>query len=86
MEKWNQEIARDRGRGSAEGSLEKEDEEGLVKAIELVRTGWMSLDIQIPDPRVGLSDSASMEQQQQQSRSQPQQAVVSPRPGTPTQA
>ena len=76
VEKWNREIARNKGRGSADGGLEKEDEEGLVKAIELGRTGWMSLDIQIPDPKVGLlSDSASTEQQP----SQPQRTILAPR-------
>lgn len=44
MEEWN---------GQRRNGLDKDDEE-LVKAIPLRRTGYLSLDIQIPDPHVGV--------------------------------
>ena len=37
--------------------MEKEDESDLAKVIPLRRTGYLSLDIQIPDPKVGLVES-----------------------------
>ena len=45
IEKWNAQRA---------NSLEKEEDIELVKAIPLRRTGYMCLDIQIPDPLVGV--------------------------------
>ena len=44
IEEWN---------GERRKGLDKEEEE-LVKAIPLRRTGYLSLDIQIPDPHVGV--------------------------------
>ena len=46
IEEWN---------GQRKMGLDKEDEE-LVKAIPLRRTGYLCLDIQIPDPHVGVVD------------------------------
>ena len=43
IEEWN---------GQRRKGLDKEDED-LVKAIPLRRTGYLCLDIQIPDPQVG---------------------------------
>ena len=45
MEQWN---------GVRKQGLEKEDDD-LVRAIPLRRTGYTSLDIQIPDPKVGMA-------------------------------
>ena len=45
IEKWNGERSR---------GVEKDEEGELVRAIPLRRTGYLSLDIQIPDPRVGV--------------------------------
>lgn len=44
IEEWNEQRRK---------GLDKEDED-LVKAIPLRRTGYLCLDIQIPDPHVGL--------------------------------
>ena len=46
IEEWN---------GQRKMGLDKEDED-LVKAIPLRRTGYLCLDIQIPDPHVGVVD------------------------------
>ena len=48
IEQWN---------GQRRNGLEKEDVE-LTKAIPLRRTGYLCLDIQIPDPHVGMVDEA----------------------------
>ena len=45
IEDWN---------GHRKDTLEKEDEGELVRAIPLRRTGYLCLDIQIPDPHVGM--------------------------------
>ena len=46
IEEWN---------GQRRVGLDKEDED-LVRAIPLRRTGYLCLDIQIPDPHVGVVD------------------------------
>ena len=45
VEVWN---------GGRKGGVEKEEDAELVRAIPLRRTGYLSLDIQIPDPKVGV--------------------------------
>ena len=45
IKKWNEDIRL---------GTEKDDEMESVKAISLRRTGFLSLDIQIPDPHVGV--------------------------------
>ena len=45
IEEWN---------GQRRKGLDKEEEKELVRAISLRRTGYLSLDIQIPDPHVGV--------------------------------
>lgn len=45
IEEWN---------GRRGNTLEKDEEGELVRAIPLRRTGYLCLDIQIPDPHVGL--------------------------------
>ena len=47
IEDWN-------GRGR--NTLEKEEDGELIRAIPLRRTGYLCLDIQIPDPHVGLAE------------------------------
>lgn len=47
IDEWN---------GQRRNTLEKEEDGELVRAIPLRRTGYMSLDIQIPDPHVGAVD------------------------------
>ena len=47
IEDWN---------GRRRNTLEKDEESDLVKAIPLRRTGYLCLDIQIPDPHVGMVD------------------------------
>ena len=49
VERWN---------GERKQGLEKEEDEDLVMAIPLRRTGYLSLDIQIPDPKVGVAEDA----------------------------
>lgn len=44
IEQWN---------GQRKNGLEKEEDGELVQAIPLRRTGYLCLDIQIPDPHVG---------------------------------
>ncbi|KAL9133843.1 MAG: hypothetical protein Q9175_004979 [Cornicularia normoerica] len=51
IEEWN---------GQRRKGLDKEDEE-LVKAIPLRRTGYLCLDIQIPDPHVGAVEDEAEE-------------------------
>ncbi|MCJ1351117.1 MAG: hypothetical protein MMC33_001099 [Icmadophila ericetorum] len=53
LEDWNRQLELGKGEGS---SGEEGEELGLVKAIGLRRTGYMSLDIQIPDPRISIAD------------------------------
>lgn len=50
IERWN---------GERRLGVEKEDDAELVKAIPLRRTGYLSLDIQIPDPRVGIAEEGN---------------------------
>ena len=50
IEQWNAQ----RGTG-----LEKAEDVELTKAIPLRRTGYLCLDIQIPDPHVGMVDDAN---------------------------
>lgn len=45
IEKWNADIRH---------GAEKDEEMDVVRAISLRRTGYLSLDIQIPDPHVGV--------------------------------
>lgn len=45
IEEWN---------GRRKNTLEKEEDGELVRAIPLRRTGYLCLDIQIPDPHVGM--------------------------------
>ena len=45
IEDWN---------GRRRNTLEKDEDQELVRAIPLRRTAYLSLDIQIPDPHVGL--------------------------------
>ena len=47
LEDWN---------GSRRMTLEKEDEGELVRAIPLRKTGYLCLDIQIPDPHISLAE------------------------------
>ena len=47
IERWNEETRR---------GGEKDEEMDLVGALPLRRTGYMSIDIQIPDPRIGMVD------------------------------
>ena len=47
IEQWN---------GERRNGLEKEEDAELTRAIPLRRTGYLSLDIQIPDPHVGMVD------------------------------
>lgn len=51
IEQWN---------GQRRKGLDKEDED-LVKAIPLRRTGYLCLDIQIPDPHVGAVEDGGEE-------------------------
>ncbi len=44
IEEWN---------GQRRNTLEKEEDAEVVKAIPLRRTGYLCLDIQIPDPHIG---------------------------------
>ena len=53
LEQWNGE----RGVG-----MEKDEDGDLVRAIPLRRTGYLSIDIQIPDPRVGMVESRTESQ------------------------
>ena len=45
IEDWN---------GQKKGTMEKDEDVELVRIIPLRRTGYLSLDIQIPDPHVGM--------------------------------
>ena len=47
IEQWN---------GQRRNGLEKEEDAELRRGIPLRRTGYLSLDIQIPDPHVGMVD------------------------------
>ena len=47
IEQWN---------GQRRNGLEKEEDTELTRAIPLRRTAYLSLDIQIPDPHVGMVD------------------------------
>lgn len=47
LEKWN---------GDRKQGVDKAEDAEIVRAVPLRRTGYMSLDIQIPDPKVGLTD------------------------------
>ena len=48
IEEWN---------AQRKNTLEKDEESDLVKAIPLRRTGYLCLDIQIPDPHIGVVGS-----------------------------
>ena len=50
IEEWNRSMARNADRNGGGGGGGGEETE--VKAIPLRRTGYMSLDIQIPDPKI----------------------------------
>ena len=50
VEQWN---------GARKQGVEKEEDEDLVRAIPLRRTGYLSLDIQIPDPKVGIAEEGN---------------------------
>ena len=54
IEEWN---------GQRRKGLDGEDEE-LVKAIALRRTGYLCLDIQIPDPHVGVVEDEGEEEEE----------------------
>lgn len=49
IEEWN---------GQRRNGLEKQEDAEVVGAISLRRTGYMSLDIQIPDPHIGVVEDA----------------------------
>ena len=49
IEQWN---------GQRRNGLEKEEDAELTKVIPLRRTGYLCLDIQIPDPHVHIVDEA----------------------------
>lgn len=50
IERWN---------GERRHGVEKEEDADLVRAVPLRRTGYMSLDIQIPDPKVGIAEEGN---------------------------
>ena len=50
IERWN---------GERRQGLEKEEDAELVRAVPLRRTGYLSLDIQIPDPKVGIAEEGN---------------------------
>ena len=54
VEKFIEEWNRQKDMEKEEGEAGAGEENGLVKVIELWRSGYMSLDIQIPDPKVVL--------------------------------
>lgn len=50
IERWN---------GERRLGVEKEEDGELVRAVPLRRTGYLSLDIQIPDPKVGIAEEGN---------------------------
>ena len=54
VEEWNEQRQRENLQSSM--GLSKDEEQNIVRCVELRRTGFMSLDIVIPDPRISLID------------------------------
>ena len=66
IEEWN---------GQRINTLEKDEETELVKAIPLRRTGYLCLDIQIPDPHVGFVEAEEGRNSNEQSKEKGDQSV-----------
>ena len=78
---WNEERLReDRGRSRSEGDRE---EMSLVQAIDLRRTGFLCLDIVIPDPKVVVVDEKNGNESQKSGGAVMRSREVT-RPGTGT--
>ena len=57
IEKWNNERLNERNTGERYGPDAEGDD--LVMVVPLRRTAYMSLDIQIPDPKLNFEEGAS---------------------------